>query len=252
MRSLFIPLVFIIFYFNATAQKLTGEIIDTSKGMLVLHPILHGTLAMEWNEKVIYIDPYGGAKSLAGLPDPDLILITDIHGDHLNHEALAVLNTDNTKFIVPQAVADKIEEKYKQNIEVLSNGNEIKWEGITVKAIPMYNLPDDSTSRHSKGRGNGYVITMGGKNVYVSGDTEDIPEMRNLKKIDVAFVCMNQPFTMTVAQAADAVLEFKPTIVYPYHYRGRNGLSDVTKFKQLVNDGNTKIEVRLENWYPEN
>lgn len=248
----FILLLLFLFCFKVTAQKLTGEIIDTSKGMLVLHPILHGTFAMEWSGKVIYIDPYGGEKALAGLPDPDLILITDIHGDHLNHEALGVMNTENTKFIVPQAVADKIEEKYKKNLEVLSNGEETKWEGIIVKAIPMYNLPDDSTSRHSKGRGNGYVVTMGGKNIYVSGDTEDIPEMRNLKKIDVAFVCMNQPFTMTIEQAADAVLEFKPSIVYPFHYRGRNGLSDVAKFKQLVNEGNSKIEVRLENWYPEN
>jgi L-ascorbate metabolism protein UlaG (beta-lactamase superfamily) len=114
----------------------------------------------------------------------------------------------------------------------------------------MYNLPENSDSRHTKGRGNGYVINFGGKNVYISGDTEDIPEMRHLKNIDVAFVCMNLPYTMDVNQAANAVLEFKPKIVYPYHYRGQEGLSDVSAFKKLVNDGNKSIEVRLVNWYP--
>ncbi len=250
MRTLENVILLLLICSTANAQQLTGEIIDTNKGMLILHPVLHGTLAMEWDNKIILIDPYGGAETLSDFPAPDLILITDIHGDHLNHESLKILNTENTKFIVPQAVADKIEEEYKQNMEVLPNGEETKWEGISVKAIPMYNLPDDSTSRHTKGRGNGYVFTMGGKNIYISGDTEDIPEMRNLKKIDVAFVCMNQPYTMTVDQAASAVLEFKPQIVFPYHFRGSGGFSDVEEFRRLVNDGNKNIEVRLENWYP--
>ena len=251
MRA-FVNVVFLLLIsFTTNAQQLTGEIIDTNKGMLILHPVLHGTLAMEWNNKIILIDPYGGSETLSDFPAPDLILITDIHGDHLNHESLKILNTENTKFIVPQAVADKIDEAYKQNMEVLPNGKESKWEGINVKAIPMYNLPDDSNSRHKKGRGNGYVLTIGGKNIYVSGDTEDIPEMRSLKKINIAFVCMNQPYTMTVEQAASAVLEFKPEIVFPYHFRGSGGLSDVEEFKRLVNDGNKNIEVRLESWYPE-
>jgi L-ascorbate metabolism protein UlaG (beta-lactamase superfamily) len=114
----------------------------------------------------------------------------------------------------------------------------------------MYNLPETEDSRHPKGRGNGYVINLGGKSVYFSGDTEDIPEMRSLKNIDIAFVCMNLPFTMDVEQAAHAVLAFKPKIVYPYHYRGQNGLSDVEIFKKAVNAGNNKIDVRLRNWYP--
>ena len=119
--------------------------------------------------------------------------------------------------------------------------------GIT--AIPMYNLPETAESRHPRGRGNGYVISMGGKNIYLSGDTGDIPEMRKLEDIDVAFICMNLPYTMDVDHAASGVLAFKPRIVYPYHYRGQNGLSDVERFKTLVNQGNKKIEVRLRDWY---
>jgi L-ascorbate metabolism protein UlaG (beta-lactamase superfamily) len=116
----------------------------------------------------------------------------------------------------------------------------------------MYNLPESQDSRHTKGRGNGYLITLAGKRLYVSGDTEDIPEMRQLKKIDAAFVCMNLPYTMDVKQAADAVLAFKPGIVYPYHYRGQGGLSDINEFKQIVNNKNSKIDVRLLDWYPTN
>jgi len=112
----------------------------------------------------------------------------------------------------------------------------------------MYNM--GANPRHTKGRGNGYVLNIGGKNLYLSGDTEGIPEMKALKNIDVAFVCMNLPYTMDVKQAAEAVLAFKPKIVYPYHYRGQNGLSDVNQFKELVNAGDKNIEVRLRNWYP--
>lgn len=114
----------------------------------------------------------------------------------------------------------------------------------------MYNLPDDETSRHSKGRGNGYILTFGGKRIYISGDTEDIPEMRALENIDVAFICMNLPYTMSIDQATDAVLEFQPAVVYPFHFRGTEGLADVGQFKTMVNSKNDKIEVRLREWYP--
>ena len=114
----------------------------------------------------------------------------------------------------------------------------------------MYNLPETEDSRHPKSRGNGYVLNLGGKRLYISGDTEDIPEMRTLQDIDIAFVCMNLPYTMTVEQAASAVLEFKPNIVYPFHYRGKGGLADVEKFQQLVSE-DQEIEVRLRDWYSE-
>jgi L-ascorbate metabolism protein UlaG (beta-lactamase superfamily) len=122
--------------------------------------------------------------------------------------------------------------------------------GVSVVAIPMYNLSEGTKTMHTKGRGNGYILGIGGKQLYISGDTQGIPEMRSLKDIDIAFVCMNLPYTMDVAEAADAVLAFKPKIVYPYHYRGQNGLSDVNSFKSLVEKGNKNIEVRLRNWYP--
>jgi L-ascorbate metabolism protein UlaG (beta-lactamase superfamily) len=133
---------------------------------------------------------------------------------------------------------------------VLNNGQTITESGISIKAIPMYNLPESPDAKHTKGRGNGYVVTFGNKNVYLSGDTQGIPEMRSLKNIDVAFVCMNLPYTMDIDEAASAVLDFKPKVVYPYHYRGQNGLADVEAFRKKVNDSNSKIDVRLRNWYP--
>jgi len=133
---------------------------------------------------------------------------------------------------------------------ILKNGDQQVVSGISIQAIPMYNLPESATAMHTKGRGNGYVLSLGGKNIYISGDTQGIPEMRSLKNIDIAFVCMNLPYTMDVKEAADAVLAFKPKIVYPYHYRGQNGLSDVNAFKSLVEAGDKNIEVRLRNWYP--
>jgi L-ascorbate metabolism protein UlaG (beta-lactamase superfamily) len=137
----------------------------------------------------------------------------------------------------------------KKQLVVMNNADTIKIQGIAIEAIPMYNLREEALKFHNKGRGNGYVLTLGKTRVYISGDTEDIPEMRALKNIDIAFVCMNLPFTMPVASAADAVLDFKPKIVYPYHYRGRPEVSDTSLFKKLVNEKNSKIEVRLRDWY---
>jgi len=204
---------------------------------------------LKWNDKSIYIDPFNGVDAYKTLQKPDLVLITDIHGDHMDMKTLQALDLSAATFIVPQAVADKLPAEWKQKSVVLNNGNTTEQLAISITAIPMYNLPNDSTARHTKGRGNGYVLNIGGKNFYISGDTEDIPEMRSLKNIDVAFVCMNLPFTMSVEQAADAVLEFKPKIVYPYHYRGQGGFSDTQKFKTLVNSGDVSIDVRLKDWY---
>lgn len=235
----------------AFGQRPTPDEIDTKKGKLTIQPVFHGSLVLKWNGQTIYVDPYGGADAFAGLGDPNLILITDIHGDHMNVETLDGLNTKSAKLVVPRAVADQLPGSYKDRLIILANGEETRLGEITIKAIPMYNLPDDESSRHKKGRGNGYVLEIGGKRIYISGDTEDIPEMRQLKNIDVAFVCMNLPYTMDINQAASAVLEFQPAIVYPYHYRGQGGLADVEGFKQLVEKGEKKIEVRLRNWYPE-
>jgi L-ascorbate metabolism protein UlaG (beta-lactamase superfamily) len=234
-----------------SAQQPASDKIETSNGPLFVQPIFHGCLVLSWNNKTIYVDPYGGQKAFAGIKSPDLVLITDIHGDHLNTETLNAIQTGNARFIVPQAVADQLAPELKSKTIILNNGKTITEQGISISAIPMYNLPEDKDSRHTKGRGNGYILNLGGKNIYLSGDTEDIPEMRGLKNIDIAFVCMNLPFTMDINQAASAVLEFKPKIIYPYHYRGKDGLSDTEAFKKLVNEGDPKIDVRLKNWYPE-
>jgi L-ascorbate metabolism protein UlaG (beta-lactamase superfamily) len=141
-------------------------------------------------------------------------------------------------------VAKQLPADLQSRATVLTNGETKTVAGITITGVPMYNTTAARMSYHSKGRGNGYVVAFGDKRVYLSGDTEDIPEMRALKNIDVAFVCMNLPYTMTVDQAASAVREFKPKIVYPYHSRN----SDVEKFKTLVGT-DAGVEVRLRDWY---
>jgi L-ascorbate metabolism protein UlaG (beta-lactamase superfamily) len=237
--------------FVVTAQRPTPDKIETSAGALSIQPIFHGALVLTWNGKTIHVDPYGGAKAYEGVSAPDLILITDIHGDHLNAETLNALKTEKAIVVAPQAVADQLPENLKGKAVVLANGKSTTQLGISITAVPMYNLPEAPDSRHTKGRGNGYVLNLGGKHVYISGDTEDVAEMRALKNIDVAFVCMNLPYTMDINQASSAVLAFKPKIVYPFHYRGQGGLADVEAFKKLVNAGDASIDVRLRNWYVE-
>jgi L-ascorbate metabolism protein UlaG (beta-lactamase superfamily) len=159
---------------------------------------------------------------------------------------LEAIGASKAIIVAPQAVADKLPPAVKARLVVLKNGGKTEQLGIGISAIPMYNLPEAADAMHTKGRGNGYILNIGGKNIYISGDTEDIPEMRALKNIDIALVCMNLPYTMDITQAASAVLEFKPAIVYPYHHKGQ----DIRAFKKLVNDSNKDIVVRVKNWYP--
>jgi L-ascorbate metabolism protein UlaG (beta-lactamase superfamily) len=235
---------------NTIAQNTPVQTIQTNNGNLQVQPVTHATFVMTFNNKTFYIDPTGGPSAFAGVAQPDVIVITDIHGDHCDPKTVDSIRTANTIIVAPRAVAERLRGINPSKLVILNNGQSTDQAGANITAIPMYNLPEDTTSRHTKGRGNGYVINFGGKNIYISGDTEDIPEMRQLKNIDVAFVCMNLPYTMDVNQAASAVLDFKPKIVYPYHYRGQGGLSDVNAFKKLVNEGNKDIDVRLVNWYP--
>ncbi len=234
---------------NETLNESPKEVPAKKESDITIDPIGHATAILEWKQKTIYIDPNGPAKVFTGKKQADLVLITDIHGDHMNIETLDSLDLSKAEIIVPQAVAEKLPASYTDQLIIINNGETKEIQGISIEAIPMYNLRKEALKFHSKGRGNGYVITLGKERIYFSGDTEDIPEMRNLKYIDKAFVCMNLPYTMTVDNAADAVLEFKPAQVYPYHYRGTNGLSDVNKFKDLVAK-NPNIEVVQLNWYP--
>ena len=229
------------------AQLPSADVEKVRGGDLTIQPITHATLVLSYQKKNIYVDPTGGADAFKGLAAPDMILVTDIHGDHFDPKTIQAINTAKATLVVPQAVADKLPaEADKQKVVILKNGDTKMLEGISITAIPMYNLPEAPDAFHTKGRGNGYVLNIGGKNIYISGDTEDIPEMRSLKNIDIAFVCMNLPYTMDVNQAAQGVLAFKPKVVYPYHYRGQ----DVNTFKTLVNAGDPNIDVRLRNWYP--
>lgn len=244
-----IYLVALLFSATVFAQKAPVQSIQTNSGDVQVQPVMHATFVINYNNKAFYIDPTGGAAAFSGLAKPDVIIITDIHGDHNDPKTIDEIKTANTIIVAPKAVAEKLTGIEQSKLVILNNGDKTDQAGATINAIPMYNIPEAADSRHTKGRGNGYVINFGGKNFYISGDTEDIPEMRQLKNIDVAFVCMNLPYTMDINQAASAVLEFKPKIVYPYHYRGQGGLSDVNAFKKLVNDGNKNIDVRLVNWY---
>ncbi|WP_456378047.1 MBL fold metallo-hydrolase [Lutibacter sp.] len=242
--------IFLLYSTLNWSQKLSIDSYPTPNGVIKIQPILHSSFVLTYNNTTIYVDPNGERDLYARIKSPDIILITDIHGDHLNQETLDAINTSKTIFIVPQSVASKLPEKYKAKIVVLKNRQGVHRLGMFIKAIAMYNLPEDINSKHPKGRGNGYILTIDTKRIYISGDTEDTPEMRMLQNIDIAFVCMNLPYTMTIEQAASAVLEFKPKIVYPFHYRGKDGFSNVEEFKNKVNSKNKNIHVVLKNWYP--
>jgi L-ascorbate metabolism protein UlaG (beta-lactamase superfamily) len=228
---------------RASAQMLTGDHIPTSGDDLIIHPVNHASLVMTWGPHPIYVDPVGGAALYEGLPRPHVILVTDIHGDHLNAETLTALATGPARIIAPQSVADQLPEALKSRTTVIANGAKTDFMGMSFEAVPMYNTTQERLQYHPKGRGNGYIVTVGGKRIYISGDTEDTPEMRALQNIDVAFICFNLPYTMTEDQAAAAVRAFKPRVVYPYHFQG----SDPQKFASLVGDAS---EVRVRNWYP--
>jgi L-ascorbate metabolism protein UlaG (beta-lactamase superfamily) len=211
-------------------------------------PIEHASFVLNWNGKVIYADPVGADK-FQGQDAPDLIILTDIHDDHFDPTALKALATDKTVIVMPQVAALKMPAELMPKVKIFTNGDTEEILGFKIEAIPMYNLPESPDAFHTKGRGNGYVLESRGERLYISGDTSGIPEMRALKDIDIAFVAMNLPYTMGVEEAADAVLEFAPKKVYPYHYRTPTGFSDVAKFKELVEAGGKNIEVVQLNWY---
>jgi L-ascorbate metabolism protein UlaG (beta-lactamase superfamily) len=224
--------------FTAFAAR-TAEEIKTPAGTLKITPIQHASLMIEAGGQVVHVDPAQG--NYDGLPAADLILLTDIHGDHLSAGMIAKVKKAGTTIIAPDAVAKQV-----AGATVLKNGETKKIGNWTIEAVPMYNLkrgPSAGTLYHDKGRGNGYVVTYGGTRIYISGDTEGVPEMRALKNIDVAFVCMNLPYTMPPEEAADAVKAFKPKVVYPYHYMG----SDLKVFEAALKGSG--VEVRLRDWY---
>jgi L-ascorbate metabolism protein UlaG (beta-lactamase superfamily) len=227
---------------SARAQtERPAQTFKSSAGPIKITPVYHASLVIEAGGKVIVVDPAKPAV-FTGLPQADLILLTDIHGDHMDPALIASESKAGTEIIAPPAVVKTV-----TTASPLSNGEKKTWGGWTIEAVPMYNLtrgPEAGKLYHDKGRGNGYILTYGGTRIYLSGDTENIPEMRALKNIDVAFVCMNLPYTMTPEEAAEAVKAFHPKVVIPYHY----GKSDLSGFQKGV--AGTGIEVRLLEWYP--
>lgn len=233
---------------NALAQDsmmLSGDAYPTQSGDLIVHPINHASVVLAGGGKTIYVDPIGESALYDGLPKPDLILVTHEHGDHFNAETLAALVAENTRIITNPAVFGMLPADLKAISTSLANGESGEGAGLAIDAIPAYNTTADRLQFHPKGRDNGYIVTIDGIRVYLAGDTEDIPEMRALTDIEVAFIPMNLPYTMDEAQAASGVIAFAPKHVYPYHYRG----SDLEKFKTLVNAGNSSINVHFADWY---
>jgi L-ascorbate metabolism protein UlaG (beta-lactamase superfamily) len=242
------PFLFQRFYRARAAEAsnaITGDHLATGNGEVTFHPIEHATFLISWNGATIYCDPVGGAAKFTGLPRADLILVTHVHSDHFESGSITAVKGTNCTILAPLAVYQSLPSALKSITTVLTNGATTNLLNLSVEAIPAYNPA--SPYYHPKGTGNGYILTIGGKRIYVSGDTEDVPEVRALRDIDVAFVCMNLPYTMSVDKAADAVREMQPKVVYVYHYRGY-GNPDVARFKQRVGT-DRGIEVRLRKWY---
>jgi len=242
MRTLLMIVFAAVFGLALNAHAATEpQVFQTSAGPVKITPLNHASTLIEAAGKTIYLDP-AKPVDFSGRPKADLILITDIHGDHMDPDAVKAASKADTEIISSAAVAQTV-----TTAKPIANGETKTWQGWTIEAIPAYNIkrgPAPGKLFHDKGRGNGYVLTYGGKRFYFSGDTEGVPEMRALKNIDVAFVCMNLPYTMPPEEAADAVKAFHPKIVIPYHYRG----SDLSVFQKALEG--TGIEVRLLEWYP--
>jgi L-ascorbate metabolism protein UlaG (beta-lactamase superfamily) len=209
--------------------------IKTSVGKLTITFIGHGTLMLEINGKVIHVDPWGKLADYATLPKADLVLVTHFHQDHLDTNAINQIATASTKFISPPSVFDQLHKGF-----AMKNGETRTILDVKIEAVPAYNTTEGRDKFHPKGRDNGYVLTIGGKRIYIAGDTENIPEMAALKNIDIAFLPMNQPYTMLPEQVADAVRKFHPRILYPYHY----GDTDPSVLKKLLASEKT-VELRI-------
>jgi L-ascorbate metabolism protein UlaG (beta-lactamase superfamily) len=222
------------------AAQVAPDTLAATGGSITITPLNHATLELSFGGSVILVDPTPQAH-YDGLPKPTLILVTDIHGDHMVPKTLAAQKTATTPVVTPAAVAKSV-----PDATVIANGETKTIAGVSIEAVPMYNLtrgPAAGQLFHDKGRGNGYILTLGGKRIYIAGDTECTPEMTALKNLDVAFVPMHLAYTMPPTEAAACVKAFSPKIVYPYHYRG----SSPQEFHDALKG--TPIDVRIRDWY---
>ena len=222
----------------AAVQDLEEDTFKTSKGELKITFIGHGTLMFTFGDKVIHVDPVSREADYAGFPKADVILVTHEHGDHLDPGAIKILRTEKTDIILTEKCAEKVE-----GGTIMKNGDVETIRELKIEAIPAYNIVHmrgENMPYHPKGVGNGYVITFGDKRVYVAGDTENTPEMKALKDIDIAFLPMNLPYTMSPEMVADAAKAFRPKVLYPYHF----GRTDTSKIIELLKN-EKDIEVRI-------
>jgi L-ascorbate metabolism protein UlaG (beta-lactamase superfamily) len=214
------------------------DTITTSGGDLVITFVGHGSLMMEFDNKVIHIDPSSAAADYSDMPKADIILLTHHHGDHLDKASLMMVRTRETDVIL----TEKCTEKVSGGI-IMDDSDTEEVKGIKIKSVPAYNLVhrrDNGQLFHPPGEGNGYILTFGDTRVYVAGDTENIPEMKKLKDIDIAFLPMNLPYTMTPEMVADAVKGFRPKILYPYHY----GKTDPARIVELLKGEGVEVRIR--------
>ncbi|MGA2027602.1 MAG: MBL fold metallo-hydrolase [Syntrophobacteraceae bacterium] len=237
-----LPVLFILLMLavphSAFAWNFESDSFNTSRGSLKITFIGHGSVMFEFDGKTIHVDPFSKMGDYTKLPKADLILITHEHQDHFDMNALDILRTPTTVLVVTETVAGLI----KGGI-VMHNGDERTVMGLKIEAVPAYNLVhmrSEGVPFHPKGVGNGYIVTFGDKRVYLAGDTENIPEMKNIKGIDIAFLPMNLPYTMTPEMVADAAKSFKPKVLYPYHF----GETDTAKIVDLLKD-EKEIEIRI-------
>jgi L-ascorbate metabolism protein UlaG (beta-lactamase superfamily) len=222
----------------SAGQSFERDVVTTPRGNLEITFIGHATLMLVYDGTTIQVDPWGALADYAKLPKADIVLVTHEHRDHLDKDAIAKTSTDSTVVLMSESCA-------AEGVEgtVMKNGDVRTVAGIRIEAVPAYNIVNkrpDGTPYHPKGRGNGYILTFGGTRVYVAGDTENTPEMKKLTGIDVAFLPMNLPYTMTPEMVADAALSFKPKILYPYHF----GETDTARLVELLT-GAPSIEVRI-------
>ena len=224
----------------------TGDHLSTTNGEVVIHPLYHASFVLTWSGIVIYNDPDDDPQyesRYAGLPKADLILVSHNHSDHFSDAKITALRNTNTIIIAPTLVYNALNTVSRSQAIRLSNGGSTNVLGMKIEAIPAYN------ANHPQGEGNGYVLTMAGKRIYITGDTGNTAQMRALTNIHTAFVCMNIPYTMTVNEGTNAVRAFRPAVVYPYHYRNQSGtLTNAAYFKQILGT-DPGIEVRLRQWY---
>jgi L-ascorbate metabolism protein UlaG (beta-lactamase superfamily) len=229
------------------------DTISTANGPVAIHAIHHATLMLTWNGKHVLVDPApvsetgDPAAAYRALPKPGAIIVTHVHGDHFNARIIEAVAGANTAIVAPQEVYDALPADLKAKTKVMKYGDKDVVGAIPVEAVPAYNTTPERTKFHAKGAGNGYILTFGGKRVYIAGDTEEAPELAHLARIDAAFLPMNLPYTETVEAAAKWVKDFKPGVVYPYHCRNADGtMSDLGAFKAQVGGAS---EVRVLDWY---